>query len=265
MKINISAPVMVYPDTEGHIDSVAFDDNRFDSFSGITGFLSGKNNLGLGIDIGLTYNLSERLMLSAALTDVGYIKWKRDLTSLKVADQVIFNGNSMLDIYNKTMTFDDLGSAFLDSLSNSITVSGLNEPFTTWLPFGVTVGGSYSLTKALSVGLLSNSRFIGKKLKETLTLSGNVNLGNIFSTSLSYTLANNRYDNLGAGLAVRAGVVQFYFLADRIPLKWKTVAFENNHLPFPVTWNTVNLHFGMNLLFGNKRQKKEDKPMVLVE
>jgi hypothetical protein len=153
----------------------------------------------------------------------------------------------------------------MDSLKNSFKVSDSKDPFTTFLPFGVTVGGSYNLTKKVSLGFLSYSRFIGKQIRESLTLSANVNLGNAFSTSFSYTAANHRYDNLGLGLAFRPGIFQFYILSDRIPVMWNRIKTDDGTYPLPTSWNTFHLRFGMNLVFGNKVKKKDDKPMVIVE
>jgi hypothetical protein len=266
LTVNISAPIKVYMDAAGQkIDSVAFDDKRFETTKGITDFIIGKKNMGIGLDIGATYNITEKLMVSAALTDFGYIKWKKDVTNLQAKSQFEFSGLNMLDVFNGTKTFDELGQEMLDSLKNSFTASDSNEPFTTWLPYGVTIGGSYNLTKRFSLGLLSYSRIIGKQVRESLTMSANVNLGNALSTSFSYTIANHQFDNIGAGLALRAGIFQFYMIADRIPITWNEIIVDNNTIPLPTSWNTFNLRLGMNLAFGNKIKKKDDKPMVLVE
>jgi Family of unknown function (DUF5723) len=98
-----------------------------------------------------------------------------------------------------------------------------------------------------------------------LTLSANLNLGNAFSTSIAYTAANYRYDNLGFGLAFRPGFFQFYALADRIPVTWNRILYEGKNIVLPESWNTMHLRFGMNLVFGNKARRKVDKPMVLVQ
>jgi len=264
--VNISAPLKVYMDSDHNVDSIVFDDNRFDTGSGIADFLLGKKNIGLGLDIGATYDISDKLMVSAAITDIGFIKWGKDVTNLQAESQFEFSGLNMLDVFNGTKTFEELGQEMLDSLKNSFIVSDSNVPFTTYLPFGVTLGGSYNLTKSFSVGLLSYSRVIGKQIRESLTLSANVNFGNAFSTSLSYTVANHRFDNLGAGMAFRAGIFQFYMLADRIPVMWNKIIIDSKStIPLPTSWNTINLRLGMNLTFGNRIRKKDDKPMVLVE
>jgi hypothetical protein len=171
----------------------------------------------------------------------------------------------MLDVINGTKTIDEVGSDMLDSLKNAFKVSSSRAPFTTYLPFGFSLAGSYTVTKYFSVGLLSYSRIIGKQVREALTLSANVNLGNAFSTSISYTAENRRYDNLGAGVAFRAGVLQFYLLSDRIPIVWNRIKDENSNVVIPANWNTFNLRLGMNIVFGNRVKEKSDKPMILIE
>jgi hypothetical protein len=266
LSVNISAPLRVYMDSKNNIDSVVFDNNRFKTANGVSNFVLGNKNMGLGLDIGATYDISDKLIVSAAITDIGFIRWNRDITNLKAKNQFEFSGLNMLDVINGTKTIDELGKDMVDSLKNAFIVSNSNVPFTTFLPFGVTLGGSYNLTSRISLGLLSYSRVIGKQIRESMTLSANLNLGNALSTSLSYTVANHRFDNLGAGLAFRAGICQFYILTDRIPVIWNKIKVDTKSTIFlPANWNTINLRLGMNLVFGNRIKKKDDKPMVLVE
>ena len=262
---NISAPIKVTRDASHNISKVAFDDSRFDTSSGIIDFVTGKKNMGLGLDIGATYDVTAKFVVSAAITDLGYIKWKKDVTNFQIKSQYEFSGLNMIDVLNGTKTFDEVGKAELDTLKDSFKVTDSNNTFTTYLPVGVSLGGNYKLTKSFSVGLLSYSRFIGKQLKEAVTLSGNLNLGNAFSTTLTYTIANQRFDNLGAGIAFRPGIFQFYLLADRIPVMWNNIKVDNSTFPIPTSLNTINLRMGMNLAFGNKVKKKADKPMLKAE
>ena len=256
LTVNMSGPVNVYMNSKHNVDSVVF---------GATDFFSGKKNIGLGLDIGATFDLTDRIVLSASVTDLGFIRWKNDVTNLKVYNQFKFSGLNMLDVINGTKTIDEVGKDMLDSLKNAFNVSNTKAPFTTYLPFGISLGGSYNVTKRFSVGLLSYSRIIGKQLREALTLSANLNLGNAFSTSISYTAENHRYDNLGAGMAFRAGIIQFYLLSDRIPIMWNKIKNDKSNVMVPANWNTINLRLGMNLVFGNRIREKNDKPMVLVE
>lgn len=258
---NISAPVNVYTDDKNNIDSVVFDDSRFESGRGIREFLLSAQNLGLGLDLGAVYDLTDEIRLSASFTDLGFIRWKKDITNMKAEESFRFSGLSMVDVLKGDKTFEEVGDEMLDSLKNSLVVSHTADPFSTWLPVGITVGGSYMLTRDVSFGVLSYSRIIGKQFREALTLSANVNLGNSFSTSLGYTLENHRADNLGAGLAFRLGVFQFYAVADRIPLSWTRFTGDNSFI-LPSSINTVNIRLGFNLVFGNKVNRKTDLPMI---
>jgi hypothetical protein len=102
----------------------------------------------------------------------------------------------------------------------------------------------------------------GKQIREALTVSANLNLGNALSTSISYSAENYSYNNLGAGLAFRLGLLQFYLIADKIPVEWNKIVSNNSTTPLPDNWNTINLRLGLNLAFGNKGKKKNDKPML---
>ncbi|MCU0473160.1 MAG: DUF5723 family protein [Bacteroidales bacterium] len=266
LNVNFSAPLNVTLTGQNNIDDFEIDDSVFDDTDKTIDFVLGTKNMGLGLDIGAEYSFSDRLKVSAAITDLGYIKWKRDITTLKAESQFTLSGIDLLEVYKGNMTFDSLGQELLDSLKASFFLTDEAQPsFTTNLPFGVTFGGSYNLTKSISIGILSYTKVIGKQLKEALTLSANINLGNALSTTFAYTAANSRYDNLGAGLALRAGWFQFYVLADRIPVTWNKIVSDSNTIPLPESWNTIHVRFGMNFAFGNKIKKKDDKPMVLVQ
>jgi len=279
LNVNFSAPLNVRLTGQNNIDEIEINETAVDDTDEIIDFILGRQNMGLGLDIGAEYSFTDRLKVSAALTDLGYIKWKKDITTLKAESQFTFSGIDLLEVYKGNMTFDSLGQELLDSLKASFYLTDEAQPsFTTNLPFGVTFGGSYNLTKSISIGILSYTKVIGKQFKEALTLSANINLGNALSTSFAYTAANSRYDNLGAGLAFRAGWFQFYLLADRIPVTWNKIVSKDietpepvsailgeNSIPVPESWNTIHLRFGMNLAFGNKIKKKDDKPMLHVK
>jgi hypothetical protein len=265
LRVNIAAPLKVTKEANGDINSIEFDDSVLDSPNKTVKYVLNTDNMGFGIDLGATYDVSARFKVSAALTDFGYIKWKRDVTNLVASNKFVFNGLDLSRVIDGTKTFDEVGNEMIDSLKNAFKVSETNESFTTYLPFGLTVGGCYSLTPDLSLGVLSYTRFIGEQVKEALTLSANANIGTSFSASLSYTAINNSYDNIGAGLAFRAGFVQFYMLTDMIPFSWNKIIVDNGSVPLPVSFNTLNLRLGMNLVFGNRIKEEHDKPIISVE
>ncbi|HEX2921119.1 MAG TPA: DUF5723 family protein [Bacteroidales bacterium] len=259
LNVNISGPIDVVRDAENNIDDFVFDDDNMLNYM----TLKGPKNLGLAFDFGATYKLTRKITLSAAVTDFGFINWKNNTTNLKTDDKYVFNGFDVTEVLNGDKTFDEVAEQLGDSLKNSFSFTETYDPYKTILPMGLNIGGNYAVSKNFSVGVLSSSRIIGRQFRQALTLSGNVKLGNMFSTSLSYSAENHRLDNIGVGMMLKLGWLQFYVLSDNIPIAWnKFESYDNmgnpeNKVMLPNNWNTVDLRLGMNLVFGNRKARKE--------
>lgn len=251
IEANISAPVTIDRDQDNNISSVGF--NNDDMKNAV--LLKGVKNTGLGVDLGVTYKLTEKAMLSAAVTDLGFIKWKNNVSTLYTRNNFEFTGLNMTDVVNGTKDLEDAGNELVDSLRTLFNPVETHAPFTTFTPSTLSLAGSYQLTKHLNLGVLSSTRMTGKQFHQSLTMSANMNLGSILMTSLSYTAANHTYDNIGAGVALRLAVFQFYVTADRIPLTWNKIVSDQNTFIVPSNWNTVDLRFGLNFVFGRHRNK----------
>lgn len=260
MAINISGPIQVIKNSENKIDEIDFDDERFESSAGVTEFLTSTKNIGFGADIGAEFDLTDNIVLSAAITDLGFIKWKSDVTSLKAESDITLGGLDIGDVHEGSATFEEVVTGMLDSVINSLTVYESAQSFRTKLPLGISAGGKYILDDRISFGVLSHTRIIGEQIREAVTLSANLNIRNFFSATLAYTAGNKRYANLGAGLSIRGAWFQFYLVADKIPVMWKTIMTGDGKVPLPSNWNTLNTRVGINLLFGNRR--KSDQPII---
>jgi len=254
--INLSAPLTVIWE-EGEIKDFQYDDESF----GNSMLLRGKKNPGFAFDAGVTYSLTDKLELSAALTDLGFIRWRNNVTSLVSRNQFEFSGIDMTGVINRDETFEEAGRELLDSLKDSFLPVEMHESFTTFTPGGLNIGAGYRISKNFTFGLLSSSRFMGRQVKESLTLSANMNLGSSLLASVNYTASNHRLDNFGAGLALRLSVFQFYIMSDRIPVYWNKIYTDsgnngnNGFIPVPANLNTFDLRFGMNLVFGHRKKK----------
>jgi hypothetical protein len=250
-----------FPHTIGNQQNAFLPDIKFNDFE--PGNILETGNMGFGLDLGATYDLGKRIMLSAALTDIGFIKWKKNVSNMTVKGQYTFNGLDLTEVLNGSQSIDEAGQAIVDSLDSHFKSVNTENPFTTFLPYGFTAGASLRLTKSIGIGVLSYSRFIGTQVKQTLTFSANINLGNALSTTLTYTAANHRYDNIGAGLSFRLGWMQIYAATDRIPIVWNKLVVDNGKgsIYLPSSWNSADIRIGMNFVFGN-RAKKVKAPVV---
>jgi hypothetical protein len=72
--------------------------------------------------------------------------------------------------------------------------------------------------------------------------------GRWVSTSVSYSVINGIFNNIGGGLSLNLAPVQLYFVGD-------------NLLSAPFSINSIqnfNLRFGLNLIFGAEKPNKKE-------
>lgn len=226
-------------------------------------------NLGFGVDLGMEYRLNDRINLSASVIDLGFIKWKNDVYSFKQDGKFEFQGidiseGILSEDFDSTMDveFENLG----DSIVDIFELTGSDDPYTTWLPTKIYIGGTYRILPNVSVGLLSRSEIYDGKIRQSVTLSANTLLANFFSFSLSYSIMNYAYNNMGIGIGIRGGPLQLYFVTDRIPLSYSMIEISENgdtqKIPMFFDQHTLNFRFGLNLTFGCREKGLKDKPLV---
>jgi hypothetical protein len=230
------------------------------------------SNFGLGLDVGAVFNLNKYLSFSASVTDIGYINWKHDLKSFRAHGSFDLPGYSLTDIVNDPdLTIDSIFDPIVNAITDNF-IDTIPGSFKTYLPMGVSAGVSFNPFPFLSIGVLSNTKFYAKTVNEAITLSANAYVGRIVTASLSYTMANYTYNNLGFGLGFKTGsIFQFYVIADKIPLDWGKIYIgkdngeKSSPIPIPQSMNLFNLSIGMNIVFGKPVSKKTDKPMIVVQ
>ena len=222
------------------------------------------SGVGGGIDLGVTYKLTNELTLSAAVTDLGFIRWSKNLKRMSYSTNSKFTG---LDYTVKIKTVDDFKD-YADSVFTSIkdtekdSVTS-NSAYTTYTSTKVNVGAEYAFFKnKLSVGLLSRTMIHYNVPYEELTASINGRPIDWFNMSVSYSILNGRMSNIGAGLGLRTGFIHWFLSADYLPVKYATVDINSGSSSFnaPVPYNTkgLNLAFGINFVFGNKIDSDRD-------
>jgi len=176
------------------------------------------SNYGFGMDVGATYKIIPNLELSASLTDLGFIRWRENLTNAtlnanyefaglnyKTNDDVSDKIDSIKDVYNK---------AFKTSATH-------NKAYTTFLTTRMNLGAEYSVLKdALKFGLLSSTLFANKSLYPEITASANYSPYSRFSSSLSYSFVNGEFNSVGLGLQFKVATVNMYIATDFIPFNY---------------------------------------------
>ncbi|MDR0713397.1 MAG: DUF5723 family protein [Bacteroidales bacterium] len=206
-------------------------------------------NPGFAIDLGASYKFTDRLSVSAALDNLGFISWKQDLNGAAVQGQYAFNGIN----YNTAEDdFDEMMENLADSLENSVSFGVHHKKFKTTLTPSLYLGASYRLTPAISVSLLSRSMFWKKAFRQNFNLSLNLQPYSFvsFNIGVNTQIKGNTY--FGTGFSLFLGPLQFYLLSDYLPVRYSTLTLDNNDkIPFvPERQKEVTFRTGLNLVFG---------------
>jgi len=254
--------------TVNYSSPINLNGNSFQNFDPITDISANQwlkpSGMGGGIDLGATYKLTKNVTLSAAVTDLGFIRWNKNLKKMGYTVDYKFTGvdNVTLDNIDNSKRSDSIFTAFKNSVHDTITN---NSAYTTYTSPKINVGVEYAfLNNKMSLGLLSRTLIHNKVAYEELTGSLNLRPLSWFDLSGSYSILNGRASNIGAGLGLRTGFIHWFVSADYVPVKFATINLNNNSnskpqkIPVPYNTQGVNFAFGVNFVFGNRKDADKD-------
>ena len=242
--IDMSAPsVEITENEDGTIDDFDFSGGSFSDFFGPSGY-------GSALDLGVSYKLLPELELSASVLDLGFIHWSRNLHSLQKKTDFVFDG-VVYHIEDRDTV--DYFEEYEEILDHMYTVKSA-ESYTTWLTSKILLAAEYGFwDNRMSLGLLSKSSILKQRIYEELMLSANVKPWRIFSTSLSYSVLDGEWHNIGLATNFNFGPVNYFLAMDRLPLKYA----KGGGMIIPTTTQGANFSMGLNYVFGYKPKKDE--------
>ena len=220
------------------------------------------SNPGFAADFGVVYKLTDRLILSAALNNLGFIKWKDDLNSMSADGSFLFEG---MEINDTDVDFDEYFDELEEKFKTELDYKIGTKAFSNSLTPSLYVGASYQLTDAISAGFLSRSILQENGVRQNFNLSANVQPYSFvsFNVNLNQNVRGGTY--AGMGLSLYLGALQIYVLTDYIPLRYSnydiTINGYNERLKYlPTRAKEVTVMAGLNLVFGKKGF--QNKPML---
>jgi len=252
LDVKASFPIKTTTDNDGNITGI----EEFET-SQIVGSLFSFKNFGAAFDLGANYQFNDKIKFFASITDLGFISWKRNSINLKQNESFSYSGMGLEFLLgsseaetntenenengNENEETEDSGalSGMTDSLMNFLKLNETNINYFTSLPTNIYIGGTYEITNSLNLGLLSKTYFYNRKLHQAVTLSANLSPAEWFSTTLSYSMMNRSYNNIGLGFAIKGGPFQFYLVTDNL-----------NTFLSPKSAKSFNLMFGLNIIIG---------------
>ena len=207
-------------------------------------------NPGGAIDLGFKYVFNNKITFYGSALDIGFIHYKHNVNAAKSKGEFYFDGWNVQPYINEADSVgDEYTDYFKDSVIKIFEPHLIKKAYNYWLTPKIYLGGTYKLTEKINIGLLLKGDVFLKRLHGGITLSANANLKKWFAPSLSYTVENNCFKQVGAGVLFKIPWMQFYLVTDNVcGFIWPEAA------------RNINFRLGINLLFGC--DKKESSTLI---
>ncbi|NQY66950.1 MAG: OmpA family protein [Flavobacteriales bacterium] len=209
----------------------------------------GTGNTGIGINLGGSYQLMDKLKVHASINDIGRFKWKKNASNYTIDDsEYTWTGLDIpINIGTSEVSNPDL-TGITDSIIEIFTPEETNNEYKTKLPARMYVGGTWKMADWHWAGLLLGAEFYKGRMQRSLTASYNIKLKRMFSAQINYSAFARSYANIGFGFSLNLGPWQFYAMTD-------------NALGFmlPMTTKVAHVNLGFNWTMGRKEKTDQDK------
>lgn len=254
-----------------------FTNPQFDMSNGVKGILNpiGSmlkqfNNWGLAADLGVEVRLlDDQLRISAAVTDLGFLRFHSNHTLLA--------GDMSVSGYFNGLTVDPMnGSGNNESGEDygvEISEGYIKSPdkaYTTMLNCTLNAGVEYNILRNhIAFGVLSHTEFVNKKAFTELTASVNFRPTNWISATFSHTFLNNHAPGvLGFALNIHPRVINLFVGLDYIDTRFGVYNTKaGKSIPIPKYMNSVNVYLGLGWNFARPKwmRTKKVKPVEEVQ
>ncbi len=233
-------------------DSIRLSTAGFDARAGgVAGLLTNENYSeadiigaataarGFGLDLGATFQFSEKINFFGSINDLGFINWKRYAKSYSVpATSLTFTG---ADLFNDSFEAEITGT--YEDFEDDITESNLD--FSSALTANIYVGGSYQLSKRQKAMAILYTELYKGTLVSAFTGMYNFQYNTFFNFAAGATIMNGRVSNIGTG-----------FTLNLIPFQLCIATNDLLSILNPIKGKAGDVRVGVNFTFGNVKKSK---------
>lgn len=213
-------------------------------------------NIGVGVDLGFTYEINDAITLSASALDLGAIFHKKDVENYHAHGTYTLDGINLLfpplsDGESTFPYYNDLE----DEIEREIPIDTLHNSYTQYRPAKINASLNFGFGRFLTsddcdclnmdnadlhkhnVGFHFYSIIRPKGPQMAGTLFYKRRLNEFLSAKATYTIDSYSFSNVGLGISADLGNVNFYIAADNL-LKYGNLAKAKS----------VSLQLGFNII-----------------
>ncbi len=223
------------------------------------GFFGG--NLGLGIDLGVTYNLNKQTVLTASLLDLGFIYHSNDVENYILKGDVTTEGvevilpgalanpdrdfwQDLVDNIEEIIPFENNFNSYIAFRPTKLHASlrhNWGEPVLRNIdcdcgPNNVGANRAPKYVNGVGAQLYMINRPRGPQT--ALTAFYMRRIGNVLALKTTYTVDKFSLTNIGLGINLQAGPINFYAMADNL-LGYQNIA-NSRYASFQLGLNIIS-------------------------
>ena len=262
--MQIAAPLKSYPASIAIEDlKTGFELPSLNGYADIMELIK-PNGLGGAIDLGITYKPIKMLQISAAVTDLGFIRWNKG-QQYNYDVNGVYDGVGEFDYgeyvdetgqFDSNRLMDTVTTRLTDVYSTALQQTDIKKGFNNMLSPTLNVGVDANFWgNRVGVGVYSRTKFVGGSALEELIFGAAFRPFHWLQLAASYSLFNGKSGNIGAALGiVTYEGIGLTLTADYIPLYYA----HYDKIPLPYKTSTVNIGLGLNIVIGHNRDKDKD-------
>ncbi|WP_188172280.1 DUF5723 family protein [Flammeovirga sp. EKP202] len=227
-------------------------------------YLAGGAGNGYAIDLGLTFQLTDKVLLELAATNIGQIIWSNSRQDYRLGAEdyntMVLTGSNPQDVFNNenldtpNPQYDSLVSLFdFHEMENSDQSS-----YITTLPMYANLAGSIDLGHKFIIGCTIGFSYIEDYFNPRFSISANKRFADFLGIGINYTADKSGISRVGGALSIGFPGIKVYAISDDLVkniTNWKDS-------------QSLGIRFGVNLNFGyvkqnylNKRQTRASQIM----
>lgn len=201
-------------------------------------------NLGVGVDVGVTYYPQSNVQFTASIIDLGYISHSKNIETYSYKG--FYNYKGLVPKFNG----ENAAQANFKEFKEAIVLDTLNVKYTTWRPTKFNASAQYSFEEERVVDGTCNCEGTDSSIFYKSTLGAQLfmmtmpkspllaltafykrNFSKLFQMKATYTIDSFSYTNFGLGMSTKVGPVNMYLLADNLLAytdlsKAKSISFQ---------------------------------------
>ena len=223
--------------------------------------LIGIKNPGVAIDLGAEFTFNKNFKVSAAVNDLGGILWTDDMNTIHSTSSYKFTGVDMdLDDFLSDGTdFSSMITEVVDSVKTALSNTVSHDKFTTSVRPNLYIGGEYTPSYNLSIGLVSQTTFWKNSVSQNFNLSINLKPYSFVGVMTGLNLDTKGCCTADFGLSLNLGPFQYYLMTNGIPVAFRRLTIDGSKMLVPYNVCDLSVSTGFNIIIGSKGYK--DKTM----